>query len=96
MLRPDVALSLPGWLSQFGTAKLRQPTWQRLCIVRTQEKNLMGTILFLYYEESLLSSNLISKLLWFLSVRPIEHPKIIQKVSLSASILKKDYKNNCV
>ena len=53
-------------------------------------------ILFSYYEESLVSLNLNSKLLWFLSVRPIEHPKIIQKVSLSASILKKDYKNNCV
>ena len=32
--------------------------------------NLMGTILFLYHEESLVSSNLDSKLLWFLSVRP--------------------------
>ena len=42
-----------------------------LCKVRTQQKKmLMGPILFLYYEESLVSSNLNSKLLWFLSVRP--------------------------
>ena len=31
----------------------------------------MGSILFLYYEESLVSSYLNSKLLWFHSVRPI-------------------------
>ena len=34
------------------------------------KKKLMGPILFLYYEESLVSSNLNSKLLWFHSVRP--------------------------
>ena len=52
LLRPDVALSLPCWLSQFRKAKLRQP------------------ILFLYYEESLVSSNLNSKLFRFHCVRP--------------------------
>ena len=34
---------------------------------------LMGPILFLYYEESLVSSNLNSKLLWFHNVRPTLH-----------------------
>ena len=34
---------------------------------------LMGPILFLYYKESLISSNLNSKILWFHSVRPILH-----------------------
>jgi hypothetical protein len=34
-----------------------------LCNVRTQQKNLMELILFSYYEESLASSNLNSKLL---------------------------------
>ena len=41
--------------------------------VRTQQKKLMGPILSLYYEESLVSSNLNSKLLWFHSVRPNIH-----------------------
>jgi hypothetical protein len=36
------------------------------------KKNLMGPILFSYYEKSLVSSNLNSKLLWFHSVRPSE------------------------
>ena len=45
-LRPDVALSLPCWLSQF---------------------------LFLYYEESLVSSNLNSKLFRFHCVRPNQY-----------------------
>ena len=35
-----------------------------------QKKNLMGPILFLYYEVSLVSSNLNSKLLRFHSFRP--------------------------
>ena len=52
------------------SAKLRQPIGQRLCKVRTQQKKLMRPILFLYYEESLVSSNLNSKLLRFHSVRP--------------------------
>ena len=34
------------------------------------KKNSMGPFLFLYYEESLVSSNLNSKVLWFHSVRP--------------------------
>jgi hypothetical protein len=41
------------------TAKLRQPTGQRQSNVRMQQNNfLIGPILFLYYEESLASSNL--------------------------------------
>ena len=37
------------------------------------KKKLMGPILLLYYEESLVSSNLNSKLLWFHNVRPTLH-----------------------
>ena len=39
----------------FRKAKLRQPTGQRQSNVRTQQKNSIGPILFLYYEESLVS-----------------------------------------
>ena len=71
LLRPDVALSLPCWLSQFRKAKLRQPTGQRQSNVRThQKKILIRPILFLCYEESLVLSNLNSKLLRFDCVRP--------------------------
>ena len=46
----DIAKSLPCWLSQFRKAKLRQPTWQRLSNVRTQQNMIsIGQILFLYY-----------------------------------------------
>ena len=38
LLRPDIAKSLPCWLSQFRKAKLRQPTGKRLSNVRTQQK----------------------------------------------------------
>ena len=38
---------------RFDTIKpTRQPTGQRLCKVRTQHFFLIGTFLFLYYEES--------------------------------------------
>ena len=53
------------------------PIKKKICCVltllsqhTTNKKNLMGPILFLYYEESLVSSNLNSRLLWFYSVRP--------------------------
>ena len=53
----EVAKSLPCRLSQFSFSKLRQPTGQRLRIVRTQETKIsIGQILFLYYEP--VSSNL--------------------------------------
>ena len=56
------------------SAKLRQPTGQRLCNVRMQQKTIsMGPILFLYYEESLVSSNLNSKLFRFHSAHPNLH-----------------------
>ena len=59
------------WLSQFSFSKLRQPTGQRLSKVRTQQNFFsIGPILFLYYEESLVSSNLNSKLFRFHCVRP--------------------------
>ena len=70
-MRPDFAKSLPCWLSQFRKAKLRQPTGQRLSKVRTQQKFfLIGPMLFLYYEESLVSSNLNSNLLRFHCAHP--------------------------
>ena len=69
LLHPDVALSLPHCLSQFRKAKLRQPTGHSN--VRMQQKHFaIQPILFLYYKESLGSSNLNSKLFRFHCVRP--------------------------
>ena len=42
LLHPDVAKSLPCWLSHFRKAELRQLTWQRLSDVRVQQKNSIG------------------------------------------------------
>ena len=71
LLHLDVALSLLCWLSQFRKPKLRQPTGQRLKNVRMQQTKIsIVQILFLYYEESLVSSNLNSKLFRFHCVRP--------------------------
>ena len=52
------------------SAILRQPTGQRQSNVRTKHFFLIGPIFFLYYEESLVSSNLNSKLFRFHCVRP--------------------------
>ena len=58
-------------VSQFRKAKLRQPTGQRLSNIRMEQKKIsIGPILFLYYEESLLSSNLNSNLLRFHCAHP--------------------------
>ena len=77
MLRPDVARSLPCWLSQFRKDKVRQPTVQRLSNVREQQTKIsIGPILFLHYEESLVSSNLISNLPRF----HCAHPKIVPRI----------------
>ena len=55
-------------------SKLRQPTGQRLSNVRTQQTKIsIGPILFLYYEESLVSSNLNSKQLRFHGAHPNVH-----------------------
>ena len=43
----DVALSLPCWLSQFRTAKLRQTTGQRQSNVRRQQKKINGANLII-------------------------------------------------
>ena len=60
---------------QFRKAKLRQPTGQRLSKVRVQQTKIsIGPILFLYYQESLVSSNLNSKQLWFHGVRLLKWP----------------------
>ena len=53
---------------------MRQPTGQRLSNVRMQQKTVsIGPILFLYYEENLVSSNLNSKLLRFHCAHPNVH-----------------------
>ena len=50
LLHPDVAKSLPCWLSQFSFSKLRQPTGQRLSNIRMQQTKIsIVTILFLPY-----------------------------------------------
>ena len=55
-------------------SKLRQPTGQRLSNVRTQQTKIsIGQILFLYFEESLVSSNLNSKQLRFHGAHPRVH-----------------------
>ena len=65
------AKSLSSWLSQFSISKLRQPRGQRLSNVRTQQNKIsIGPILFLYHEESILSSNLNSKELRFHGAHP--------------------------
>ena len=71
-MRPDVALSLPCWLSQFRKAKLRQPTGQRLSNVRTQQKNFQSGQSYSYIMRKVwyISSNLNSKLFRFHCVRP--------------------------
>ena len=74
---PDISIRskpLPSWLSQLRFSKLIQPTGQRLSNVRTQQRKIpIWPILFLYYEESLISSNLNSNLLWFPCFRPNIH-----------------------
>ena len=73
MLQPDIALSLPCWLSQLNFSKMRQPKGQRHSKVRTQQNKIsIRSILFLYYEESLVSSNLNSNLLRFHCAHPNE------------------------
>ena len=75
---PDISIRskrLPSWLSQLRFSKLRQPTGQRLSNIRTQQRKIpIWPILFLYHEESLLSSNLNSKQLRF-------HPNIYNHFS---------------
>ena len=68
-LHPEVAKCLPFWMSQLIKAKLRQPTGQRVSNVRVQRKKKI----FFYWEESLASSNLNSKLFRFHCVRPNVH-----------------------
>ena len=66
ILRPEVAISLPCWLSQFTFSNN----------VRMQQKRTsIEPILFLYYEESLVSSKLNSKQFRFHCVRPNVHAK---------------------
>ena len=67
----------PVWLSQFSFSILRQPTAQRQSNVRMQQDlYLIKPILFLYYEVSLVSSNLNSKLSRFHCVRPNIAPAV--------------------
>ena len=67
LLRPDVAKSLPYWLSPSSFPKLRQPTGQRLSNIWVQQTKIsIEPILFLYYKESLVLSNLNSNNLGFM------------------------------
>ena len=61
--------------------KLRQPTGQRLSNVRMQQKKSIEPILFLNHEESLVPSDLNSKLFWFHCVRPSLHTMLSSIVS---------------
>ena len=75
---PDVAKSLPCWLSQFRKATLRQPAGQRLSNAREQQTKIsIGPILFLYHDESMVSSNLNSKQLSFHYAHPNVQLKIL-------------------
>ena len=66
---------------QFSFSKLRQPTGQRLSNVRKQQTKIaIRPILFLYYEESLISSNVNSKQLRFDGA----HPKLYVRTCLHA------------
>ena len=56
--------------SGFPETKLRQPTGQRLNNIRAQQKKIIGPILFLYYEENLVSSKLNANLLRFHCAHP--------------------------
>ena len=70
LFRPDVAKSLPCWLSQFSFSKLRQPQGRDKATSGCNIFFLIGPILFLYYKESLVSSILNSKLFMVHYVRP--------------------------
>ena len=87
LLLPDVAKSLPSWLSQFRKAELRQPTGQRLSNSRKQQTKIsIGPILFFYYEESLVSSNLNQKIFRFHCVRPGNALEWVQRVHKPADL----------
>ena len=61
-------------LCPVGCLSLEQPTGQRQSNVRTQQKKIsIGPILLLYYEESLVLSNLNSNLLRFHCALPNIH-----------------------
>ena len=85
LLHQDVAKSQ----SQFRFFKLRQPIGQRLSNVRTQQTQIsIVPILFLYYEESLVSSNLNYKQLRFHGAHPTTHiSKFDFLVNISLHIL---------
>ena len=63
----------PDFPHNIRKAKLRQPTGQRQSNVSSQQKKIIGPILFLYHEESLVSSNLNSNLLRFHCAHPNLH-----------------------
>ena len=71
LLRPDFALSLPCWLSQFSWDS--QQSRDVATSGRNKNAFFIKPILFLYYEKSLLSSNLNSKLFSFHRVKPNLH-----------------------
>ena len=67
-------MKLGGQSLSRSISKLRQPTGQRLSNVRKQQTKIaIRPILFLYYEESLISSNVNSKQLRFDGAHPNLH-----------------------
>ena len=67
LFRPDFAKSLPCWLSQFSWDSQQGKDF---VMSGRNKKFLIEPILFLYYKESLVSSNLNSKLFRFHSAHP--------------------------
>ena len=67
-------------------SKLRQPSGQRQSNVRTQQKKSIRPILFLYYDESLVSSKMNSKLFRFHCVRPNVHPYLTSMLHTYVSL----------
>ena len=63
-MSPDIAKFLPCWLLNWDSQQGK---------VRAQQKKSIWPILYLYHEESLVSSNLNSKQLGFHGVRPNQH-----------------------
>jgi hypothetical protein len=92
-----------------GSAKLSQPTGQKLSNLRRQQKQFsIEPILFLYYEESLVSSNLNSKQLRFHCAHPnqlshlvfflqvfssFQNNEIVQKQKVNKSLLPTNKQN---
>jgi hypothetical protein len=74
LLRPDVALSLPCWLSQLRKAKLRQPTGQRQSNIKKQQKKQLGQSCSYIMRKVWCHQIWIQTIFMFHCVRPNVHP----------------------